>query len=440
MSLVRSAALAGGAISMLLVPSLSRAVDVGATAELGVGRTDNIARTDTNPIDEDIVTGGLLLTLTEESRNVQADILARAVRYMYQDNTFDDETLGTVNGQVLFTSDNGGFGWLIQDTYGQQIIDVFRPITPNNRENVNVFTTGPDFRIPAGQQNSVVFNLRYTDIAYEVRPQDNDRRSATVQLRRQSTPNRAIALFVTGDDIRYDDQTVNFDLDRLQAFGRLDVTSPRTNMTLDIGWVEIESDITESDGLLAALTLNRQVSPSATLGIAGGTRFSEAGDIFSEFQGPGDRGVGVFDNDATADVENTSDPFRLNYANIDYFYETGRTTFGVGGGWRDEDYEVRDDLNRSLTNINVNVQRRLSTRFRVQAYVRFGKRDFETIGQEDDDLELGALFGLDVGRRLSFNLEATRFERDSNVQAASFKENRFFLTVQYRLLLTAADQ
>lgn len=420
-------------------PSFASAVDIGLTATLSGGRSDNIVRTADNERDEDIYTAGAILTLTEQSQNVMADVQARAMRYRYSSDTFDDETLATFVGQVQFTSTNSLFSWVIQDNYGQQIVDPFRAVTPNNRENVNIFSTGPDFRLPVGQLNSVVLGLRYTDTHYEFRPQDNEILRASVQFVRQSTPTRSIALVVTGDEVKYDDQTVNTDLDRAQAFGRLQVNGERTNLGIDLGWTEIESALTRSEGVLAALTLNRQTSPFGNIAIQAGRRFSEAGDIFTQFQQAGNRGIGRFDGDTTADVANTSDPFELNYAGIGYTINRERTRFGIGGGWREEDYEVRSDLDRTVSNVNANVMRRLTPRFRLQGYVQLSRRDFSGTGQEDDDTEFGILAGWDVGQRLGFELEFNRLERDSNALAGDFTENRVFLTISYRLLLSAAN-
>lgn len=427
------------AVALLaVIPLTTNAADVSSTAQLGYGFSDNVLRASTGEIDSDIITAGLNFLISEETENVFADIDGRVVHYDYASNLFEDETLALFNGQLQLRTDDGRLAWTLEDNYGQQVVNVFEPIRPNNRENVNLFSTGPNVRLPIGQRNVIDLGVRYSDMSYEIRPQDNERHSATLQLIRQMTPNRNFALVLFGEEILYDDQVANIDLDRAQASGRFEVTSARTNLVVDAGWSSIKTQFTESDGLLLDVSFNRQTSPFGNLGLQLGTRFSESGNVFDLFQLTGNRGVGIFGDDATADIENTSDPFRLTYASLSYQVDRGRFDFGTGISWSDEEYENRVDLNREYTSLWANVSRQVSERVRLFMYAQYGKRDFPGRNRFDDDIDFGAGINWTVSRRFSLDLDVSRFDRDSAAADATYDETRVFLTLNYILLEAAA--
>jgi hypothetical protein len=143
--------------TIVLAASLATAVsgsafaDLTYTVEAGVGQSDNIMRADSGEIDETIGLAGLELKWDRKSPRLEADVDIDADYLHYFGGTFDDEVVGSGNALLDFGIIPDSFSWRVQDNFGQELNDPFAPITPETREQVNYFTTGPAFMMRLGQ-------------------------------------------------------------------------------------------------------------------------------------------------------------------------------------------------------------------------------------------------------------------------------------------------
>jgi hypothetical protein len=395
--------------------------------EFGGGYSDNIGRVETNENDEKIGSVGLDLSWTEQTRRLSGDATIDMSYFEYFDDTYDGEVLGIadVNLDVAIVPER--FTWVFQDSFGQVQTDPFAPITPEERENLNYFTTGPDVNLRLGSATSLRLLGRYSLSTYEESPLDSDRRTVGAALARQLSQQSEIALNAVRDQVDMDDPATN-DYDRDSIFLSYDLVGSRTELSVELGYMWLEPDGGERDGgLLARIAMTREVSASSTIEIELGTQFMDAGEALrGAVQGGASGGGGV-----TA----SGDPFENQHASFSWDFQRNRTGLSLGIGWDQDRYEVQTEFDRTLVTYEGGVTRQISPTMDFGLTATLNDEDFDTTGLKSDELVFGTSLTWHAGRRISFALLAERIDRDTSDGTGEYVENRFFLTATYRPLV-----
>ena len=94
-----------------------------------------------------------------------------------------------------------------QTRYGQTTKNQFAPSTPDNRENVNYLSTGPDFTLSLGSRNKLLLNGRFADVSYEDSELGNQRVRGALALRRDLSDATNVSINVTTEQVSFDDDS-----------------------------------------------------------------------------------------------------------------------------------------------------------------------------------------------------------------------------------------
>ena len=404
-----------------------QALETDFELEAGAAYSNNITRVDAaNDIDEIVTTAGFTLDLAEKSQRLDLSVQSRLSFLSYQDDTFGSESLGFINARALVRLSEQNFSWFFAENQGQQIIDPLQAVTPDNRENVNFFTTGPRFSLPLGVRTRLNLDGNFSDVQYEERPLDNQRFGGSIGLERELSPSRSLSFIVDADRIEYDDSPPNDPVDRQSVFFRLETAAARSQLSLDLGWNQVERAGTEGDGLLADLEWSRQISAQSTFSLHAGTRFSDSGDIFRFIQSIDNRRGG------TQDVQNVNDPFRLDTASVNYVFNRTRTRFSAAVFYEDENYESRSDLDRDRSGITLDLSRDLTRSLNGALFATLSNRDYDNTTRSDDDTTFGFRLRWNFSRTIGLYLRVQRIERDSDDASFDYEENRAYLGLVFR--------
>ena len=143
---------------------------------------------------ETIGTAGLLLGITTDRPKLDADVAAHLEYRHYLDDTFDSEVVGGVNAFVAYAFIPERFIWVVEDNFSQISSDITAVDTPDNRENVNFLSTGPDFTIGLTARTSLQLSGRVSDEYYEERETDSQGLSGSLALIRQMSDASSVSL------------------------------------------------------------------------------------------------------------------------------------------------------------------------------------------------------------------------------------------------------
>ncbi len=384
----------------------------------GASWSDNVRRVPTDEESGTIGRAGVEFGYQQQSRRIDTDIDLNLGYEHYFDDAFDDDVVGGVDARLSLAIVPERFLWFFQENYGQITSDPFAASTPENRENINYFTTGPDLMFNFGSATTARLSGRYSDVQYEVADTDNQQYGGLLSLARRLSGTATLSLNVEGTRFEFDDQALNTDYDRYLGYLRYEVQGARTGLSIDAGYTSMDIDGETPDGLLGRVTVSRRVSPAAILAFSLGQQFSDSGDLFRAGQDMG--GVSL----DGASIVGTSDPFQSRTASINYDFNRHRTTFGFGASYAKESYETLSQLDREVTTYEAYFGRQLSRVMDVRLFAQIEQEKFATTGFDDDELRAGAYLNWILGRRLSLRLQYDRFDRDSSDSTTDYTENQ----------------
>jgi hypothetical protein len=404
----------------------ARAAEVSSVIEVGVGHSDNIARTPDQEIDESMGLIGLDLLLRHDSRRLTADVVADVSYVDYLDDTFDSEVLGNAAANVQLGIVPERFIWVIEDSFGQIRSDIFAAPTPRNREDVNVLSTGPDFLTRLGNRNLMRLSGRYGRTDYEESLLDQESVGGTLSFIRELSGASSVSLNGEVTSYEYSESTAFSDYDRRSVYLGYEMQGARTTLSAQLGYTMVDFGAQDSDGLLVRLDLTRRVSSTSALSFGIGSSFSDAGDAFRQAQRlrPGR-------NDTQPTIA-TADAFRRDFVNVGWEWERHRTNLGLTAGYTSESYERQPELDREYYTAGAHIGRQLGRSVNVNLNARFEREKFDN-GFDDDTLRVGAEWYWEAGRHVVFALRGYHYDRTSSDATTEYDENQAWLTVGYRM-------
>lgn len=432
MTPARSTVLASAIAGLLLNAQATRAADLAYELSAGVGHSDNITAAETNEVDEDIAMAGLRFSLGERTARLIADVVSDLRYFEYLDDTFDSELVGSLAGNARFGIVPERFEWVVSDNYGQALRDPFQAATPENRDDINVFATGPDVWLNFGSQSRLRVGGRYTLVSYEDLPFDSDSKAGEAEFLRMLSDVSSVSLNARVQQVEYDEEALQADYDQNDYFLRYDVTGARTQLAVDLGYTEIEREVAseKEDGMLWRLNVVRRMSGSSTGTVAFGREFTNAASAFAA--GQGFEGVGL---SASSGVQNAR-PFTRDFANLRWGFARNRTALSLGGTYEERKFE--DDptqplgaLDQELTSFFANVERTMSPRTSLGLSGGYQKSEFEIPGTDYDEVDAGVNFRWRWSETTSLDATYRYVDRSSDIAGGSYTENRFLISLVY---------
>lgn len=398
--------------------------DLSLGVAVGGGYSDNISRVEQNEQDEKIGSVGLNLLWQERTRRLEADASVDLSYFEYLDNTFDSEVVGIADGRVIVGIIPERFTWLFQDSFGQAQSSPFTPVTPATRENLNYFTTGPDFTLNLGSAAALRLFGRFSQTEYETSPLDADRVTAGIALARQSSESRELSLNAVREEVDLKAAGVD-DYDRDNVFVNYQLTGSRTVLSADLGytWIEPEGG-DRNGGLLASLIATRELSPSSSIEVEIGSQFTDASDSM--------RGAIEGGSVGGVDITATSDPFENRTVAARYRFSRNRTGFSVGVSWNEDRYERQVDLDRTRIAYEVSFRRRMARSLDWELAATYNDEEFDTRNFGSDEIDLIARLNWNARRPFGCSLMAERVDRNTSDGTGEFVEYRYFLTFNWR--------
>lgn len=402
------------------------AADYEYGVSLGYGRSDNIARVRADPQTEDIAAAGLDFRLLRDEGRMTADIDIDLAYYDYQDDTFDSEVLGIANADIRFELVPDRIAWVVLDNFGQNELNPFLAASPDNRENLNYFSTGPELNARLGAVGELMVFARYSLTDFGESNFDDARVLAGAALSRDLSDQSVVSLNATTERVEFDDPAFGSDYNRNSAYIGYQVEGARTRLAADVGY-SIIHDRGDTDGSpLLFLELERDLSESSTVSLRGGVRSS---DNATSLRDGTSSGGGIPDGPGDA---STSVPFDLQHVTLGWEVIALRTQIGLTLGYEEEVYESGLNLDRQNVYLRASAERLLTPRLSIRAQATFFETDFELNDQNDEEGRYGLFFSWNVSGRLFLEADVEYLNRESTDLDTEFDETRVFFRVAWR--------
>ena len=404
---------------------LALGAEVDVEFRLGGTYSDNAARVNSNVTSDTIVSAGLWLDVSEITKRFDGWLKANIDHSVYTEDTFDDETFASFAGVAEVQLVPRVFSWVVANRFGKLRTNPFQADTPTNRENVNRFSTGPNLNLRFGNVTVIRLEGRYRKTRYEISDFDNDVLSGSISLIRMLSEARSISLNVTADRIEYDDSDLYSNFDLQSAFLAIQSRVSRGELSAAIGVNQIHDNGITFDGSLANITWNRKISSASSFSLGYDQRFSESGDLFERYQDI-DKG-----NDTSLPVLGSANPLEISRGSVSYQFNKERNGVSFSFSHSQFDYEMDDFLDRDISALRIDIQRKLGAAWQVRIGARALRTEYDQSEREDDDLELWLTIRRQLTRALGVDFGVRRVERDSNAAGFDYEENRYTVRLVY---------
>jgi hypothetical protein len=398
------------------------------TLDVGVEHTDNVGRVEVDPESETIGTAGLGLAIDTKRPRLSAEVGADLEYRRYLDDTFDPEVVGGVDATLGFAIVPDRFVWMLEDNYGQISNNRLVADSPDNRQDFNYLSTGPDITLPVGARNSIFVSGRWSDSYYEEAGQDSTGVDASAAFIHKLSEMTNLSLNGSWSQIEYDNEAFE-DNEIREGFLRFDGTGVKTSLAVDVGYTEAtRGDRDPSDGWLFRLDATRQLSARTSLEVSAGSEFQDAGQAFRLDQ----QALGI--QPGNGDVLPVADVFRNNYLYLGLTAALDRTTVNVTIHGNQERYEEQDTFDRDIVGASFSIERAVTPRLTLGVEGDYSKEEF-VVGPDVGFDEWFAGLTMDWQLTSAWSLRATGhyFEGSGDGIARNYDETRGFIGVRYSM-------
>lgn len=398
----------------------------GYSFELGAERSDNVLRTNTNEQEETVGMAILGLDIATDRRRVDARVSADLQYRDYLDTDLESEIAGGLIGFLDLSFIPERLSWIAEDNYGQiaktrQVVD-----RPDNRQQMNYFTTGPDLRLPIGERTALLISGRWADTYMEDSITDNEAMFGDISLSRQLTDRASISIGGGVSETEFDDPSFpNFETRQATAGYRYQ--APRTSFALDGGYLEYEQEGVEevSDFVMVRVDFTRQVTARSRIQINAGTKPSSDGESFRRDQSI----IGIGDGPEAAQA--AGDFFTVDDAYVLWITDWERTALSWLVSFRREEHEIFTDLDREQLRGQIAWSRELTRALNLELVGGYLEEERTLTGFKFDDWYAAAELKWDFAQRFSARLRIDHFVGTSDDGTRDYTENRAYVGVSY---------
>lgn len=417
--------------SALGAPLVSGAAEesvVKLAVEVGVGVTDNIERTDLVGRSETLSTAGVQFRVHDNSRRMNVDLSGGLALLHYPDGTYDDDLIGSVQGEVQVSLVPEYLAWAVEDNFGQTRQDLFEVPSPDNTENINRLVTGPDLTLPLGQYWNVRASARYGRIDYQKSPYDSMRYIGSLGIEHLLSGGSSVSLEVNSSriDPKADLGTTRYDLQA--AMLDYSMRGARTSFNVELGLRRIKQDDGASEsGVLLGFDLTRRIGNSSNLQVSLGREYGDNGDVMRIADGQ--LPIGTEDGHS---LTRTTDPFTLDRLTLAYGISGRRTDINVSAYWTREKAAFRAEESRDSVSYAASVVRQLGSRLEGNVILSHSRSDFDDLLVRRFRETHGAI-GLTwrMGARLFSSVLAQYYQYKAAGSANSVEERRVWLRMGF---------
>jgi hypothetical protein len=402
--------------------------------DAGIGESDNVGLSSSDKISQTIATTDFDFSLNEQSRLLGIKATGDFSYLDYLQNAYGNQLLGRFDGTGSFALIPERLVWVVRDDFGQSAVDALSPVTPNNIENINYFSTGPDVYFRLGAVNFLNASVRYARAQFQSSPFDSNRVLGSLSIGRNISAGADVSLNGETEHVMFDNTTVNTNFERTSAFAQYKVHGARTDLEADLGVTTIDPSTGQSNtGPLAKVLLTRKVSPRAVLTVTVGKELTDSSSSFGTLQSSNLSMIG------SAGAIVTTSPYTSEFASAGWTYTFSRTSLGVTARWEKDTYTRDPEFNVRRPGFEVNAERKLSRSLTAQVLGSYYKSHYPNAvvasAAESSDFA-DSLIGLALtwrhGRGLEIKLRGDHDYHGVDTGISGYHENRLFLTVGYR--------
>lgn len=425
---------------------------------VGVSLTydSNIGRVETSP--QGNWTRGLIgnLFYRENTTDLTARVDAQVERRHYYGNSFNDDSVGFMDGAGVWTILPRQLKWTVEDTFRMLQINLTVPNTPSNLTQSNTLSTGPDYTLSMSSTNTAVIGARYGRFDIKNDPHDNQRYTGYLRGVHALSAQAKVSLNYEVTHLYFEPGATPFSkVFREDLYGRFENLSRVNSTTLDLGtsWVtqygiggapvaKCEATTTPSPPPCSAtsslgpngfarLTFLETLSSQSTVRIMYSQQIS---DTFTDLL------IGVVGSTAPREPPIalpvlptfvSGDLYRSQRGELAYANNDGRFLYTLQAYGRRVDFDTSTQDDFEETGGTFVWGWIFSDAAKFSALALSNRRTYTNIDRRDADRAYSVRWTYKVNTNINAGVYVERIERRSTVPLSSYVDNRLVLTLGY---------
>lgn len=408
-------------------PFCARAIEVAPSASLSIFRTDNAFASHLNPQAEVGVDAFAGISVQHHGPRVDVNTDVGVVRREFGQGSTDAETLPQGRASIFLSLVPEKLSWEFDDRMGRTTSRSFTALAESDRDNVNLFRTGPDLRLSLPAHNAILVSTRASQSTFQNSDIDSRRYSGSFAGAHYFTElsffgftySRELVNY-TGNDLypssRSESAHVNFSLD-----------SQRTFFATELGVESLEVGNQGSRKTPRVLvSLRRRTSPRWTVSAEYRHEFSDVADslradLIDRFSSGTDQGARV-----------VAEPYKGDVAYIMAVRSAGKLLMAWQVGLSRENYaRAFDQFDRKNYSGQMQAYYTLNSYWGINGRLRWIDDNSFQSSARVKYATAGIGITRQASRSLALSLDAEHSRSDSRDLLRRFSENRVTFSLSY---------
>jgi hypothetical protein len=409
---------------LLCISPVVLALDVETGFGVGMVYTDNAGLTSTNEEDDWIAEAAVGGTISHDTGSLSASAAAAFSHQNYLDDTFGDQNYLNLSAIAGWEQIRDRLTWNVRDYFTQTSIDSLDPDTPNNTQNANVFSFGPEIYFLATPRNGITINPLFQDYYYEDDNTDNQQYGVTAGWLYKMYPTMAVGLNGGVTQVSYEDEDLNPDYTSSTLQAVISGTRPRSQYTARFGTTHIDRDrFDNQNGFSGSLDWLYNITGRSSLRVFALSDLTDASRDF--FNAEVDPDTGDFTNQQVS-----GDVLQNNTVRLTYRREGDSLNTGIWTELRDLDYKESPD-DRKVQDYGVDLGYQISPLLTTGIDGRYTRTKVTDTGRTDKEYSIGGNVAYQLSRMLRCDLNVRYRDKNSTQSIDEYNQFSVFAGIVY---------
>lgn len=413
------------AVFWLLLSPAALALNIETGVGVGLGYTDNAALTASNEEDDWMTEAfiGAAITQATGSLNARADISYNYQQYL--NDTFNDQGYLDIGALLDWEQVRDRLTWKIRDYFYQSPVNSLTPDTPDNVQDTNAFSFGPEIYFQLTPRSSLTINPLFQDYHYSESDTDNQQLGVAAGWLYKMYPTISVGLNGAVTRVSYDNEALNPDYTINSLYGVVSGTRPRSEYKFMLGATRIDRDRAQNvDGATGGMDWLFHLTGKSTVRAY---LLSDLTDASRSFFGSAvDPGTGD-----PANVQVSGDVMRSNTARLAYSRQGTILDTQLWAELRDLDYKTSQSDDRKVQELGAMLAHRISPLLTAGVDGRYTKTRQTTAGRTDKEYSIGGNLVYQLSRKLHCNLNVRYRDKASTLAVDEYSEASVFAGLVY---------
>ena len=399
-------------------------VESFAEARTSLLRSDNMRRTNSGKVGDTMASAGVGLDVRRTGPKLSLAALADLDWVEFLDNTYDGQALGYLDASASWGAQTDRLQWMAEDTFGQTRSNTFANATPDNLENINYFTTGPNLNLRLGTTNTLSLQGRYSKTSYEVANFDSERLLGGVALTHALGLTSSVGVNVETESNKFDDLGALRDYDTDRAYLTVDIRGARTGLRSEVGYTKLRGPVDDSGSVYVDITADRRMGAFSSIFVKLRQQFLSSADALR---------MDIADGSTlgSGSTLTTADAFKDRFVQAGWTLDAARTNITVSTSYGKEEYDLRSDFDRNRSGVEAVFRRRLRPTLTLGVSARYDREKFVNVAAKYDEAQFKAELSQTFGRHVGMAISVERYDRSGSQLFADYTENRIGVGITY---------